>query len=189
MVARYIAQTPTVGTFPGRGTVRPAPPEQQTETASMTRMIAALALAGTFALAGCENGPTKQDFGTLLGGIGGAAIGSQIGGGTGTIVAVAAGTLLGSFLGREVGRSLDKADLAAAEQAQQRAYGAPIGETITWNNPDTGNAGTVTPVRDGYGRGGAYCREYQQTVTIGGKAETAHGTACRQADGSWKVVS
>jgi surface antigen len=45
-------------------------------------------------------------------------------------------------------------------------------------------------VRDGTDtRTGAYCREFQQTVTIGGKTESAYGTACRQPDGTWKVVS
>jgi hypothetical protein len=36
---------------------------------------------------------------------------------------------------------------------------------------------------------GNYCREYQSTVGVGGKTEQADGTACRLADGSWKVVN
>jgi surface antigen len=36
---------------------------------------------------------------------------------------------------------------------------------------------------------GQYCREYQTNVTVEGKSEKAHGTACRQPDGSWKIVS
>ena len=52
-----------------------------------------------------------------------------------------------------------------------------------------GNSGIVTPVRDGTDTAtGSYCREFQQTVTIGGKAEQAYGTACRQPDGTWKVI-
>lgn len=35
---------------------------------------------------------------------------------------------------------------------------------------------------------GEPCREYQTTVTIDGKTETAYGRACRQADGTWKRV-
>ena len=35
---------------------------------------------------------------------------------------------------------------------------------------------------------GRYCREFQQTVTIGGRTAEAYGTACRQPDGSWKIV-
>lgn len=152
------------------------------------KVITAAALV--LSLAACEGmGGPKQTGGTLLGGIGGAAIGSQFGKGTGRVVGVAAGTLLGALLGSEVGRSLDKADLEYANSANARAEAAPIGQPIHWNNPQTGNSGTVTPVRDGTDTAtGAYCREFQQTVTIGGKTQQAYGTACRQPDGTWKVV-
>ena len=36
---------------------------------------------------------------------------------------------------------------------------------------------------------GSYCREYQQEITIDGKPQRSYGTACRQPDGSWKVVN
>jgi hypothetical protein len=73
------------------------------------------------------------------------------------------------------------------EAAQVRATTAPIGETIYWNE---GNAsGYVTPIRDGTSSGGRYCREFQHEVTIGGRKEQSYGTACRQPDGSWEVIS
>ena len=34
-----------------------------------------------------------------------------------------------------------------------------------------------------------YCREYTKSVTIGGNEEEVYGTACRQADGTWEIVS
>lgn len=34
-----------------------------------------------------------------------------------------------------------------------------------------------------------YCREYQQTVTIGGTTQQGHGTACLQPDGSWQIAT
>lgn len=138
----------------------------------------------------CETlGGPKQSGGAVLGGIGGAVAGAQFGGGGGQLVAVAAGTLLGALLGSEVGRSLDKADLAYADAANQRAQSAPIGQRIHWQNPQTGNYGTVTPVREGSDTAtGAYCREFQQTVAIAGKTEQAYGIACRQPDGSWHVM-
>jgi len=141
-------------------------------------------------LSACETtGGPKQSGGTLLGGIGGAVVGAQFGSGKGQLAAVAAGTLLGALVGSEVGRSLDKADLAYADRANQQAQSAPIGHPIRWNNPQTGNSGTVTPVREGTDTAtGNYCREFQQTVTIGNKTEQAYGTACRQPDGTWKVV-
>lgn len=33
------------------------------------------------------------------------------------------------------------------------------------------------------------CREFQQTVTIGGRLQQAWGTTCQQADGTWKIAS
>lgn len=155
---------------------------------SAFKVITAVVLA--LALAACEStGGTKQTGGTLLGGVGGAVAGAQFGRGSGQVAAVAVGTLLGALLGSEVGRSLDKADIAYADRANQQAQAAPIGQTIYWSNPQSGNSGTVTPIREGTEAStGAYCREFQQAVTIGSKMEQAYGTACRQPDGTWKVV-
>jgi hypothetical protein len=35
---------------------------------------------------------------------------------------------------------------------------------------------------------GRSCREYQSTAVIGGLAQSVHGTACLQSDGTWQVV-
>jgi surface antigen len=146
-------------------------------------------IAATLALGACEGAGEKQQGGTLLGAVGGALLGAQIGDGKGQLAAVAAGTLLGALIGGEVGKTLDEVDRLRAQQAVEQAHTAPINETIAWNNPETGNAGTVTATRDGTNPvTGAYCREYQTTVTIGGKTEEAYGTACRQPDGSWKIL-
>jgi surface antigen len=61
--------------------------------------------------------------------------------------------------------------------------------TTTWINPDSGNEGAVTPTRTYLKSDGEPCREYLQTVRIGGDERTAYGTACRQPDGSWKIQS
>ncbi len=152
-------------------------------------------IAGTAALAlllgACADstGP-KQGVGTVLGaGLGGLA-GAQIGNGTGRLVAVGAGTLLGALIGGEAGKSLDKADRVYAERASQRALEtAPSGQVVQWRNPDSGHYGQVVPQPAYQNASGQYCREYQQTVTIDGRQQSAFGTACRQPDGSWKVVS
>jgi surface antigen len=62
------------------------------------------------------------------------------------------------------------------------------GETSTWENPDTGHRGAITPTDTYRDDAGRPCREFQQTVYIGGEPEKAYGTACRQPDGSWKIV-
>lgn len=156
----------------------------------MTKLkIAALAVAGALSLTACEGAGGKETAGTLLGAAGGALLGAQVGSGSGQVLAAIGGGLAGAFLGNQIGKSLDKADQAYAEQASQQASTAPIGETIAWNNPDSGNSGTITPQQDGYDSAGNYCREYQTTVTIDGQVQRAYGTACRQPDGSWVVVN
>jgi len=137
-------------------------------------------------LAGCATGDVGTK--TAIGGLGGAALGGLIaaaagGGGTG----IAAGVIGGALIGGLVGNVLDDRDKRMAAESRNRALETtPSGKSVAWNNPDSGHSGSVTPVRT-YQSGGTYCREYQQTVTIGGKPEQSYGTACRQPDGSWKV--
>lgn len=33
------------------------------------------------------------------------------------------------------------------------------------------------------------CREFQQTISVGGQVQQAYGMACQQADGTWQLVS
>jgi surface antigen len=153
----------------------------------MKKLASILIVSVSLAACSGDTG-TKQTGGTILGGIGGALAGSQFGGGKGKLAATALGTLLGAFLGSEVGKSLDKADQAAANHAETRAQTAPIGQQIAWSNPDSGHSGSVTPTREGTDTQGNYCREFQTSVVIDGRTENAYGTACRQPDGSWKVV-
>ncbi len=151
----------------------------------------AIALAAMVSLAACvTDSGQKQTLGTLIGaGLGGLA-GSQIGSGTGQLAAVGAGVLLGGLLGSELGKSLDKADKLYAERAaQQSLERAPVGYTSSWSNPDSGNSGTFTPTRTYTASQGLPCREYQTTVTIEGQTQQAYGTACREPDGSWKIVN
>jgi surface antigen len=156
----------------------------------MYKRIMALVVALPFALAACEGSGPKQTGGTLAGAGVGALIGSQIGHGSGKLAAVAIGTLAGAMIGSEVGKSLDRADRLAMQQTTQKALESNrSGRASTWRNPDSGHSGTITPTKTYDTAAGQPCREYQQTVTIGGKTESAYGTACRQNDGSWKIVN
>ncbi len=150
----------------------------------------ALIVSAALLLSACqaEGSGQKQAVGTLGGAALGGLLGSQIGHGTGQLVATGAGVLLGGWLGNEIGASLDRADRTELSNAEYRAYSAPIGQQITWNNPNSGNSGTIVPMRDGYSNSGAYCREFQQTITVGGKRQEGYGRACQQPDGSWKIV-
>jgi surface antigen len=149
-----------------------------------------IAVLIAFTTAACENSRygTKQTIGALGGAAAGGLLGAQVGGGRGQLAATAAGALLGALIGSEIGRSMDEVDRMQAEQAYGQAQDAPLGQTIAWDNPDTGNYGTVTPTKQGTKPStGEYCREFQQTVVIGGRQEDAYGVACRQPDGSWEI--
>ncbi len=131
----------------------------------------------------------KQDIGTVAGAIGGGVIGHNIGGGAGQTVATIAGTLLGGAIGNSIGASMDNADMAAYNDASRRALeNAPAGQSLPWKNPDSGNYGTITPSNYYTNGRGQYCREYNQTIVVGGRKQSGHGTACREPDGSWKIV-
>lgn len=146
----------------------------------------------SFTLGACEgmqSAGMKEKIGSVFGAVAGGYAGSKVGGGSGQLWATATGTLLGAWVGNEVGKSLDKADIAYARQAEEKAYDVPIGQQVSWNNPESGNYGTITPVRDGSTATGDYCREYEQTIYIEGRAETGVGVACKRDDGKWEVIS
>jgi hypothetical protein len=83
--------------------------------------------------------------------------------------------------------NLNEAQQRELEAAQIAATTAPIGERIVWSEGPA--SGTVIATREGSSTSGRYCREFLQEVTVAGKAEQAYGTACRQPDGSWEVIS
>lgn len=152
--------------------------------AAVLVLALALATAGT----GCQ---TIQDAPkTTIGGLGGAVaggiLGEKLGGHGGGIVA---GALIGGLVGGAVGNLLDQRDRRLAmETAHTSLETAPTGSTSTWVNPDTGHEGSFTPTRTWQEPSGRYCREYQQTIVVGGDTEQSYGTACRQPDGSWEIV-
>ena len=154
---------------------------------SVLRAVAVVVLAA-WVCTGCETGQGGSR--TAIGGLGGAAVGGLIAaaaGGGGT--AIAASVIGGALVGGLAGNLLDQRDRRLADEAAQRAFEtAPSGRAVAWTNPDSGHSGTITPVRT-YESNGRFCREFQQTVTIGGRPENSFGTACRQPDGSWRIVS
>lgn len=83
--------------------------------------------------------------------------------------------------------TLDEEQVRYHEQAQIEAAAAPLGEEIAWEA--NGASGSVIALRQGTDSEGHSCREFQHVVSIGGTQETAFGTACLEADGSWRIVS
>lgn len=160
----------------------------------MKKLIALVAVFG-LGLAGCRADGTmdKQTGGAILGGIAGGLIGSKFGKGRGRKAATFAGAVLGVLAGSSIGRQLDERDrLLMSRSTQKTLERGKTNVASRWVNPDTGNRGTITPRRTyrvKRGSASSYCREFQQTITVGGKTERAYGRACRQPDGSWKIVN
>lgn len=136
-------------------------------------------------LVGC-NQMTKQDVGTVTGAVAGGLLGSQFGGGGGRILAIGVGTLAGAFIGGAIGKSMDETDRLKMNQALESNN---VGQPAYWQNRRTGTEYTVVPTRDVSYEGNQYCREYRSTAIIAGKKQQVYGTACRQPDGSWKIMN
>lgn len=149
----------------------------------MKKLIVA-SIATSFFLSGCAP-INNEGVGTISGGVIGGLLGSQFGGGSGKVMAAAGGALLGAYLGGQIGRTMDRQDRLEMQRALETA---PTGRAVVWSNPDNGNRYTVQPTRTYY-REQQPCREYITKALIGGKAQQIYGKACRQADGSWKVVN
>lgn len=150
----------------------------------LNKLYLSLLLTISLALSGCATpGGPQEEAGMVIGGILGGVLGSHIGKGHGRTAAIIIGTVIGANIGGNVGRSMDETDrLKAAHAFENVRTGVPS----AWRNPDTGNHYEVTPTRT-YPTSTGPCREYVIDATIGGKKEKVYGTACRQADGSWRT--
>jgi surface antigen len=85
-------------------------------------------------------------------------------------------------------KSLDDADQTfMAEHFNKAMESAITGQTTSWTNPSSGNTVRVSPTRTFQREDSTYCREFTQA--IGDKDPAVRGTACRQSDGSWQIVS
>lgn len=123
----------------------------------------------------------------MLAGLSVAACSSDAGprevGGTG------AGATLGGLLSNRVGGALDDEDRRRAYAAQMWALEVgPSGAPVAWRNPGSGRYGNVVP-GPAYELNGVPCRQFTSTVYIGGTQQTERGTACRNPDGTWAIVS
>ena len=147
-----------------------------------------LILVSSIIFVSCAQNSSKQNLGTLIGGAAGALAGSQMGKGRGKLVAVGLGALLGASIGSDIGRQLDELDRLKMQETANFAFEkSPDQQPVKWQNPNNGHSGATVPTKTYYTSSGAPCREYETAVIIGGKKESAYGTACRQSDGSWKI--
>jgi surface antigen len=152
---------------------------------------------GLLVVSGCANGGSgmsqglSENKGLAIGGLGGMTAGGLIAAAAhANPVGIAAGVILGGLTGGLIGHLVDDKDKQIAAQSTHQALETgPAGQPVKWTNPENGHTGTVTPLRTYQTQTGQYCREFTQTVTIDNRPQQSYGTACRQPDGSWKIVS
>jgi surface antigen len=162
----------------------------ETRPIRLLRFVVAVALAVPL-VGGCASDTLGPK--TTIGGLGGAAAGGLLGaasGGRHRGEKIAAGVLIGGLLGGALGNVLDQRDRELAQRNAQLALEtAPTGSYSEWRNPDNGHSGSFTPTRTYQDPSGAYCREYHQSIIVAGERQQGYGTACRQPDGSWRIVN
>ena len=123
----------------------------------------------------------RDALGAALGAAGGGLLAAELSGGDS--LAIFGGILGGALLGGALSDAASGVDRGCFGQALE--HGASL-ETVTWRDPDLDTTYQFTPTRTYETEAEGYCREYTTLVSIGGRDETAYGTACRQPDGSWQ---
>lgn len=138
----------------------------------------------------CSTPPTKQQTGAGVGAALGAALGYGLGKGHhNKELAIALGGILGYVAGDYVGAQMDEKDrLMAAQNLQYSLELHPDGTTSRWRNPNTGNQGLSYPTSTTLMSDGTPCREFTANIVVEGETRQGYGTACRQPDGTWKII-
>lgn len=173
----------------------------------------ALALAGAITVSGCQmNQEQAQLLGTLVGGIAGAAVGSQFGDGSGRVVAVAIGTLAGSLIGHQLASYLTRQEQEQLYSTTQRALASASEQNSSarWVSPDGQKSADIQiaslgPVDDLIFEArqkqslneeivsnlpaDTICREATTNLDAGGTTVSETALWCRNADGDYVQVT
>ncbi len=141
------------------------------------------------ALTGCSSNTQQENttVGAVTGAVAGGVAGTFFGAGTGRAVAVGIGAVAGALFGGWVGHEMDHSDNSSTFHAMDKNA---ANHPFTWKNKKTGARYTVKPTSNVMTyNGNDYCRQYETSASMSGKTQSSSGVACRQANGSWKVVS
>jgi surface antigen len=102
-----------------------------------------------------------------------------------SIVAALNGGLIGSTLGGQIGARDRQRGLEAEYRALEYT---PGGTPVSWKSDDGRLAGSVVAAQP-YRVGSQDCRQYTHTIVTAGGEREARGTACRNQNGSWSLLT
>ena len=146
-------------------------------------VFVAVTLFALTVFAGCS-GMGKAEQGAVIGGLGGAAVGSQLGPDDSRGENALIGAGIGAVLGYMIGNEWEKYD---QRRLNRTLESAPSGRREAWVNPDTGNRYVATP-EPAYRRDGRVYRDVEIQGEVDGRRETVHAKAYRRSDGTWQLV-
>ena len=72
----------------------------------------------------------------------------------------------------------------AASTLQRSLEQGRSGETLSWRNAASGATNSITPQRSILTSDGSYCRDYDETIVVGGRSGQWRNTACRDEPGN-----
>lgn len=131
-------------------------------------------------LAGCAT--TGSDVTS----IGGGAVTPPV---KGAVASTIIAQMDGGLIGGAIGSDLSDGDRRVALEAEYRALEyTPAGQAVKWQGSSSGHTGEVVAAQP-YRVGSQDCRQYTQSVSLAGQSQSARGTACRNADGSWTPLT
>jgi surface antigen len=128
---------------------------------------------------------TQAELGTAIGGLGGAAVGGQIGDKKHRTRNAIIGAFAGTMIGYIVGNEMDKSD---KQKLNNTFETTPSHKKVKWINPDNNNSYEVTPEPAYTANDGRPCRDAYIQAVIDGKYKQVKTTACRNNNGIWEII-
>ncbi len=167
----------------------------------IAKFLAVTALATSLVAAVSTESRAQNEtlLGSLLGGAAGAGIGAAFGGGKGAAIGGASGLLLGALAGYQVGKRREYSRpppnySQGYYQAPPPTYAYQPAPAYATTPAYTAPAPAYTTPAPAYSQSTSaydpsYCRQFNQRIVIDGIEQNAYGTACRQPDGTWKIIN
>lgn len=135
-----------------------------------------------FAICSCAS---KGQSGALIGGLGGAAVGGQLGPGKYRGTNALIGGVIGALAGYAIGNEMDKYD---SQQISDRLEHGTSGQSSTWVNPDTHRSYAMAPQPAYNSQDGSVCRDFTlQGTDSYGQSAPLRSKACRDSYGQWVI--
>src|SRR5687767_2825704 len=126
----------------------------------------------------------RKAIGAVMGGAIGGVIGAQVGEGASRNIAILVGAAAGTLIGSHIGSKMDEADRACVGEALEKARD---NSTVAWTSPDGSTTYRVTPLARGVDTDPA-CRLFELQAATTAGSSTSKANACRDQDGTWRVI-